>query len=284
MCGHTILCPGPGHTRRDRSLSVTFVGADEPIVYSFAGDDWRACKDHVARLLGLPAEIGPRQRVRVPRRTPVERTPDQDNARRSEIARDIWQTAKPAQGTLVETYLASRGIELASVPNYGGLRWHPRCPWQGGPIGCVVARFTDIVTGEPRGIHRRPIDGQKPRTLGPMGGCVIRLWPDDAVSRGLVLGEGIETTAAAAVQIIHRGTLLQPAWATGCANTMRDFPVLPGIEALTILVDHDASGAGQAAADACARRWLAAGREVIRLTPKMIGTDFNDIIKKGAAA
>ena len=33
VCGHNrILCPGPGHTRRDRSLSVAFVGADEPIV------------------------------------------------------------------------------------------------------------------------------------------------------------------------------------------------------------------------------------------------------------
>lgn len=58
---------------------------------------------------------------------------------------------------------------------------------------------------------------------------------------------------------------------------MRDLPVLPGIEALTILVDNDANGDGQAAAEACARRWLAEGREVIRLTPKLVGTDFNDI-------
>lgn len=65
---------------------------------------------------------------------------------------------------------------------------------------------------------------------------------------------------------------------------MAAFPVLPGIEALTLLVDHDANGAGQDAAAACARRWLAAGREVIRLTPKTVGADFNDIvIKRGAA-
>ena len=56
------------------------------------------------------------------RRTPVEREPDQDDARRSEAALAIWQSANPAQGTPVETYLASRGIDLppptrcASIP------------------------------------------------------------------------------------------------------------------------------------------------------------------------
>ena len=54
--GHTILCPGPGHSRRDRSLAVRFDprAPDGFMAYSLSGDDWRACKDHVARLLGLP--------------------------------------------------------------------------------------------------------------------------------------------------------------------------------------------------------------------------------------
>ena len=200
--------------------------------------------------------------------------------RNAEAAARIWKETYPIAGTAGEAYLRKRGIELAAVPDFGGLRWHPKCPWQGGPIGCVVSRFTDTITGEPRGIHRRPIDGQKPRTLGPMKDCVIRVWPDDMVTTGLVLGEGVESTLAAACQITHRGTLLQPAWAAGCADNMKRFPVLPGIEALTLLVDHDASGTGQDAAATCARRWLAAGREVIRLTPKVVGADFNDIIKQ----
>ena len=153
VCGpNRILCSGPGHTRRDRSLSVTFVGTDEPIVHSFAGDDWRACKDHVARLLGLPAEIGPRQRARVPRRTPVERKPDQDDARRSEIALAIWQSAKPAQGTPVETYLASRGIDLSppdALRFHAGLK-HP----SGGIWPTMVALVTNGAGGTPVAIHR----------------------------------------------------------------------------------------------------------------------------------
>jgi hypothetical protein len=117
-----------------------------------------------------------------------------------------------------------------------------------------------------------------------MAACVIRLWPDNEVTTGLVIGEGVETTLAAATCIAHRGTLLQPAWACGGSGNLTAFPVLAGIEALTIIVDNDESGGGQDAAAKCARRWIDAGREVTRLTPKILGGDFNDIVRgKGAA-
>ena len=59
---------------------------------------------------------------------------------------------------------------------------------------------------------------------------------------------------------------------------MANFPVLAGIKTLTLLVDNDKNGAGQKAAAKCARRWVAAEREVIRLTPRELGADFNDIV------
>ena len=108
---------------------------------------------------------------------------------------------------------------------------------------------------------------------------MIRLWPDDLVELGLVLGEGVETTLAAATRITHRGTYLRPAWAAGSSSNMASFPALAGIEALTLLVDHDANGAGQLAALQCAHRWEEAGKEVIRLTPGECGVDFNDLVK-----
>jgi len=98
--------------------------------------------------------------------------------RNAELAERIWRQASSIAGTAGEAYLNKRGIDLSSVPDHGGLRWHPRCPWEGETTGCIISRFTDAITGEPRGIHRRPINGQKPKTLGPMRGCVIRLWPD----------------------------------------------------------------------------------------------------------
>ena len=64
---------------------------------------------------------------------------------------------------------------------------------------------------------------------------------------------------------------------------MEHFPVLPGIECLTILVDNDASGTGQRAAEACAQAWLAAGKEVVRILPNEVGLDFNDLIIRGVS-
>ena len=199
-----------------------------------------------------------------------------DEAKRLKHAGAVWNEAGPV-GPEGEAYLARRGIFLDDVPDHGGLRWHSRCPWGVGTAPCLIARFTDAVTAEPRGIWRRPVVGEKPKALGPTAGCVIRLWPDVSVELGLVLGEGVETTLAAATRITHRGTLLQPAWAAGSSGNMASFPVLAGVEALTLLVDHDANGAGERAAEQCASRWADARKEVIRLIPGDLG-DFNDLL------
>jgi hypothetical protein len=210
---------------------------------------------------------------------PLDDDEERERQRKLEAAARIWRQSCSIAGTAGEAYFNRRKIDLAVVPDYGGLRFHPRCPWNGnGTMPCVVARYTDTITGAPCGIWRRPISGEMARTLGTTKRCVIRLWPDDAVTTGLVIGEGIETVLAAATRITHRGTLLQPAWACGYAINLERFPVLPGTETLTLLVDNDANGAGQEAAAACARRWIDAGREVIRLTPKTVGADFNDIV------
>jgi RecA-family ATPase len=52
-----VVCPGPGHSRQDRSLSVSFdpTAPDGFVVHSFAGDDPIICKDHVRDKLGIDA-------------------------------------------------------------------------------------------------------------------------------------------------------------------------------------------------------------------------------------
>jgi Toprim domain len=198
-------------------------------------------------------------------------------------AKAIWRETSPL-GREAITYFANRCIDINQVPEHGGLRFHPRCEWPGNITKpCIIGRFTTALSNEPRGILRRPITGEKAIALGPMGGCVIRLWPDEAVEQGLVIGEGVETVLSAATRIWHRGTLLQPAWAVCVANNLKNFPIVPGIEALTVLVDNDRPDrhdrrAGQDAAAECAARWSAAGREVIRLRPKALGADFNDVV------
>ncbi len=55
VAGGQVLCPGPGHTDDNRSLSVKPDHNDREgfVTHSFAGDDWKACRDHVRRKLGL---------------------------------------------------------------------------------------------------------------------------------------------------------------------------------------------------------------------------------------
>jgi Toprim domain-containing protein len=107
--------------------------------------------------------------------------------------------------------------------------------------------------------------------FGRMG--VIKLWP---AGPHLVVGEGLETTLAAATRIPYGGAPLRPAWAAVSAGGMSKLPLIAGVEHLIILVDHDVEG--QAAAKRCMERWTCANRSVLRLTPKRAGIDFNDLI------
>jgi len=102
----------------------------------------------------------------------------------------------------------------------------------------------------------------------------IKLWPATTV---VYLGEGIETVLAAATRLPYRdGTLMRPAWAAVSAGGISKFPVLPNVQELRLLVDHDPSG--EACAEDCRQRWETFGRKVMRLRPPQRGYDFNDVV------
>src|SRR4051812_10102459 len=61
VVGADILCPGPGHSPQDRSLSIR-LDPRAPgglLVHSFAGQDALATKDYVRERLGLPRNAPP---------------------------------------------------------------------------------------------------------------------------------------------------------------------------------------------------------------------------------
>jgi Toprim domain len=70
---------------------------------------------------------------------------------------------------------------------------------------------------------------------------------------------------------------------------MADFPVLRGVECLTVIADNDRKApdeiaAGDKAAREVCQRWADAGREAVMKTPKRLGEDPNDIIRRRARA
>jgi putative DNA primase/helicase len=96
---------------------------------------------------------------------------------------------------------------------------------------------------------------------------VIRLWPDEDVTCGLGIAEGIETALAAA----HGFT---PVWAAIDAGNLGALPLLPAIGSLTIFVDHDY--VGLRAAVRLATHWGEAGRDVLMVIPEREGHDIAD--------
>lgn len=109
------------------------------------------------------------------------------------------------------------------------------------------------------------------RYLGPKAGSVIRLWPDEYVSTGLGIAEGLETALSLG---------MAPAWAAMDAGNLAAFSVLPGVECLTIGADNDP--AGRVAAVACRQRWIDAGKKVQVLMPVLEGLDLNDLQMEAA--
>jgi len=269
--GKHVTCPGPGHSRRDRSLQVTLSDAapDGFLVRSFAGDDWQVCRDYVRERLGLPSwELGDEQ----DRRIIIRRQHVADKAK-PHLARAIWNEAIDAHGTPVEHYLASRRLTLP--PGAEALRFHPTCPFASTKTPAMVALVHNIESNEPQAIHRtalsREINGSRKMSLGPVAGGAIKLTPDEDVTIALGIAEGIETALSLQRLPEWQGS---PVWSVISAGGIRTFPLLAGIETLVIAADND--DAGKDATLEVAERWQE--REVMVLEAQDKGADLNDVL------
>ena len=129
ISGGQLLCPGPGHSPRDRSLAVRpSPDGDGFVVHSHCGDDWTLCKDYVRERLGLPQwqpgddrdrRVDP-SRLKTFERAAVEaeaerRPLTQDDRVRIERARAMWDAATDPRGTQAERYLASRAARRSTT-------------------------------------------------------------------------------------------------------------------------------------------------------------------------
>jgi putative DNA primase/helicase len=263
VVGHDrVLAPGPSHSTRDRSLSVR-LDPDAPegfLCNSFSSDDWRECRDHVRRAMGLAKpEFVARRTTARRARTPTTTT----------NALALWERSTDGHGTLVETYLRSRHLELPAGD--GTIRHHPHIGLHGEPDAIMVALMRDVVTDIPVAVHRTYIDHNGGKTgrkvLGPCREAAIKLAPERDV---LVAAEGIETALAAA------SAGMTPVWAMGSAGAIGALAILPKVVKLVILAEID-GGASREAIASCANRWCGiAGKTVFVISP-IVEKDFADV-------
>jgi len=259
--------PGPGHTRKDRSLAIRITPRGL-LVHSFANDDWRDCREYVHSKLGLSNDWNS------DKAPPLDTTGD-DLERRKKFALKIWADCIDPRGTLAERYMREyRKLDLIESVAYAVIRFHAGLHYETGKyLPAMVCLLRDIISNEPCGIHRTFLNrytGEKidRKMLGIAKGAAIKL--DAEPSATLTIGEGVETVLAA------RAAGFTPAWALGSSGAVRAFPVLRNVRELTILQENDPTSRRDV--KVCSRRYLGVRRPVNIVEPK-IGNDFNDCWK-----
>lgn len=196
-----------------------------------------------------------------------------------EAARRLFAMAQPISGTLVETYLRTRGI--SDLHGTGSLRFHPRCyyrPDEHSPTEtwpAMIASVTDL-DGRQTGTHRTwlapdgsdkaPIDTPR-RAMGDLLGHAVRFGVAGEV---MAAGEGIETMLslrmalptmpmAAALSAAHLSAILFP-------DTLR-----------RLYIARDNDPAGDCAVATLIERANAAGIEALVVSPSL--GDFNEDLR-----
>ena len=263
--GRRANIPAPGHSARDRSVSLLWVNG-RVIVHSFGAADWRDVRDYLwgERLLD------PRTVETAPP------TPRPRQAQRLAVARQLWLGAGPISGGLGERHLRLRTI---GRPLPDALRLHPRLPIAvyrdaGAVRPALVARIDDPA-GALTAVEVTYLDGTGRRTtalrlsrktvgLVPPGSAV-RL---DEAATEMVVAEGVVTALSAS----ERFSL--PAWALLSARNLAAWAPPPAVREILIAGDRGRPGERAAAALYGRLRRLGLASRVV-LPPEPFG-DWNE--------
>jgi putative DNA primase/helicase len=240
--GRQWRCPCPVHGGRSLSLADGRDGA--LLVHCFGGCEWRDIF-LVLRHRGLIGdrldEISPEREVEFRcRRETSAKAEIERLARSIGASRDLYQRAREAAGTVVETYLRLRGI-MGPIP--GVLRFLEHCPHRSGKYHPAMLAPIVNVHGEQVAIHKtflRP-DGsgkadlpkaEQRETCGPMKGSTVRLAPPRP-GVPLLVGEGNESTLSA-MQLFGL-----PGWAALSADGIEALELPAEIREVAIAADND---------------------------------------------
>ena len=277
--GRYAVIPGPGHSRTDRSLSITIGKGGKLVWHSFANDpvpevlryleglgyDWRGAPDPV-------------------RDAERERLAAETKADRMKTAQRLWARGIPIANTLAERYLRvarKLGPDIA-LPGHEHLRYLKDCPYT--PYApdarrwpALLAKITKSDTDEHLGTHvtflsedglsKAPVDTPR-KVLGAQAGGVIFLSPRAPMS---LITEGLETALS-----VSKRMGLAPVAAINAGN-MEKLEAWENLEGLVIAHDRDKSGVGLQAAQRAKAKLQAQGVTVQLMAPPASLKDWNDL-------
>jgi putative DNA primase/helicase len=269
--GQAASVPGPGHSRRDRSLSLKLSNDGKILWHSFANDQAGAVMQH----LGIAATQERVSDLEAQRRRQERERADNDlRALKRAFCIKVWGESVDIMGTSGESYLNSRGI--------GGhppatLRFHSAAPLgydQGAITHPAVVALVQDAKGAPCGLHVTAIKadgtGKAPmsnprRMFGEIHGHAVQLLPVDR-DNALAVAEGIETA-------LSFGALAGvPTWAALSAAGLKGFEPPLGITHLIIAADGDKAGMEAA----CALGERLKSKMAVLIAGAGHGLDWND--------
>lgn len=275
--GRRANIPAPGHSRRDRSVSL-LERDGRVLVHTFGGSDWRAVRDHLRDLglLGPTTDDAPRSASLV--------APDRGRAARRETAARLWDQGRAIVGTLSGRHCRGRGV-VGDLPGAQALRHHPEAPLSvyrptGTTRPALMAGVLDAdgtITGveltylTPGG--RRAFDlALSRKTVGLIpAGSAVRL---DAAGPSLLVAEGVFTALAA------RRRFALPTWALLSTSNLRRWRPPAGVGFVLIAADRGPDG--EASARRLAEDLSRAGlRSEVALPPAAFG-DWDEAACSGA--
>ena len=249
--GRSALIPGPGHSKRDRSVSLRQLPNGRILIHCFSPkDDWRevqAMLEAHCAMAGVPdAACAPPDEV------------DASGESKTLRVRKLWTQAVPVHGTRAEAYLRARGIRASSwssalrfLPHATSLDDKRKRP-------ALIAAITNH-EGELQGVQitlltscgrdKAAIETPR-RVIGKLSGGAVRLC--DGFGEGvLIVGEGVETSLSASE------ALNAPAWSALTAGNLARFEPPHWVRRLIIAADR--GPAGEATAETLAARMAERG-------------------------
>jgi len=239
--GQAAVVPGPGHSRRDRSLSLKVSDDGKLLWYSFASDQAGAVRQY----LGIATTKEPVSDREVQRRRKErQRAFKEVQATKRLFCLRVWCDAVDLMGTSGEVYFKTRGL-VGQMPTV--LRFHPAGPlsYEAGArtLPAVVAIVHDA-EGTARGLHVTAIkaDGSG-KAMGPKSRRMFGEIHQNAVQLApvgpeatLAIAEGIETAMA------YWAITGIPTWAALSAAGLCGFEPPQGLKTLIIAADGDTAG------------------------------------------
>lgn len=270
--GRAATVPGPGHSSRDRSLSLRVSDDGARVLwYSHANDDAAKVWRHLGIENSEPERLTTAEQRR--RRAEAQRAIAADLARRMAFCREVWAATVEAAGSPAQSYLRGRGITGLIPP---ALRFHPAAPldYEGKRLAPAMVAIVTGPDGRSSGLHvtalkadgsgKAPLSNPR-RMYGAVGGGSVQLGPVPDHGE-LAVAEGIETALS------YRALTGLTTWATLSTSGLLRLEVPRQVKRLVIAADGDPAGI-KAARDLAER---ASRRCECVVMPSPDGSDWND--------